>query len=364
MQPCNNQSSTLNTSSGGARSHRVPLQRDRLRAAVLVAFVVSAVQAATALPQDVVKPTVDPIVRLPAPTPIAARQRPDGRIEVTWTAVVGAERYELWRSVPPAGQVIVPLPDPTATIYVDADVKAGSTYYYVVAGINGAGIGLKASSAPVTVTATATTTIPTSSTAPSQTVQAKLVGPTSVSVSFTPVTGATSYRVDRMTYLASTTDPTQMAPTPVATAEAYAGLSQSFTDNIGSSVSQRWMRYQVTPFLGLGTGSTVGSQYPYVVVPATTTSTAGTTSSTTASSGSTTFTEAASTAIKIGTTASLASIAGTSGARWVSVNESVATVDASGIVTGRASGSTHVLGMSGAPDGSLRIVAVPVTVTP
>jgi hypothetical protein len=46
------------------------------------------------------------------------------------------------------------------------------------------------------------------------------------------------------------------------------------------------------------------------------------------------------------------------------MNESVATVDASGIVTGRAGGSTQVIGLSGASDGSLRVVAVPVTVTP
>jgi hypothetical protein len=59
---------------------------------------------------------------------------------VVWQAVDGASRYKVVRSVPPAVAATLTLPNPGDTQYVDTDVKAGSTYYYVVSGINEAGI--------------------------------------------------------------------------------------------------------------------------------------------------------------------------------------------------------------------------------
>ena len=82
----------------------------------------------TAQTQDqTIKPTATQD-RLPAPKP-TARQLPDGRIEVSWPAVEGAAKYQVWRSVPPAPQALLS-PDQTSTTYIDSDVKAGSTYYY------------------------------------------------------------------------------------------------------------------------------------------------------------------------------------------------------------------------------------------
>ena len=85
--------------------------------------------------EDVRKPT--PAGRR-LPTPVA-RQLPDGRIEVTWPAVEGTIKYELIRSVPPAPQTVISQPNPADTVYLDSDVKAGSTYYYVVAAIDESG---------------------------------------------------------------------------------------------------------------------------------------------------------------------------------------------------------------------------------
>ena len=53
------------------------------------------------------------------------------------------------------------LPNPSDTVYVDLDVKPGSTYYYLVAAVNEAGLpGLKRGSAPVVATAPAATQPP------------------------------------------------------------------------------------------------------------------------------------------------------------------------------------------------------------
>jgi hypothetical protein len=83
-----------------------------------------------------------------------ASQQPDGSIRVVWSAVDGAVRYSLTRSVPPAGATLMTLPKSPDTVYVDRDVKSGSTYYYLVAAVNEAGVtGLKVSAPPVTATA-------------------------------------------------------------------------------------------------------------------------------------------------------------------------------------------------------------------
>ena len=126
-----------------------------LRPGVLL-IVILALAAARPSAQDPInKPTAEPspLLRLRAPTAVSARQLPDGRIEVRWDAVDGAAKYDLWRSVPPAGQTVVTRSNPAETTYIDADVRTGSTYYYVVAAVTTGGIsGLKAGSIPVTAT--------------------------------------------------------------------------------------------------------------------------------------------------------------------------------------------------------------------
>ena len=94
--------------------------------------------------------------RLPGPAKITVVQQPDGRIRVAWNAVDGAARYALYRSVPGVGQGYVVLPNPADTTFLDADVKAGFNYYYVVnaVGPNG-GVGLKVGAQPLLSTSTA-----------------------------------------------------------------------------------------------------------------------------------------------------------------------------------------------------------------
>ena len=125
----------------------------RLGAVLALIGALAAARASAQAPVD--KPTAErsPLTRLPVPTSVTARQLPDGRIEVRWDAVDGAVKYDLWRSVPPGGQTIVMRSNPAENIYIDPDVRKGSTYYYVVAAVTSAGIsGLKAGSIPVTAT--------------------------------------------------------------------------------------------------------------------------------------------------------------------------------------------------------------------
>lgn len=132
-----------------------------LRPISIAAFVALAGMIPARAAQDPVdKPRTDPTTldRLPAPTSVTARQLPDGRIEVRWNAVEGAARYDVWRSVPPAPQMMVSRPNPADTTYIDTDVKAGSTYYYVIGAVarGGTTTGLRAGSRPVTATTVAT----------------------------------------------------------------------------------------------------------------------------------------------------------------------------------------------------------------
>ena len=103
--------------------------------------------------QEISKPRPEIQSRPAAPATITAVQQPDGRILVVWRGVEGAAKYSLYRSVPNLGAGIVALARPTDTLYVDSDVKAGYSYYYVVNAVSGSGAaGLKTSAPPVAAT--------------------------------------------------------------------------------------------------------------------------------------------------------------------------------------------------------------------
>ncbi len=132
------------------------MRRDDLMISALLRLALVAAPLGVAGAQDeITKPTTT-TSRLPAPTPVA-RQIPDGRIEVRWSAVAGAAKYQLIRSVPPAVATPLSPPDPADTIYLDRDVKAGNTYYYVVGAVDESGqLGIKRGALPVTASISAT----------------------------------------------------------------------------------------------------------------------------------------------------------------------------------------------------------------
>jgi hypothetical protein len=128
----------------------------------LIIMALSAAPLSLLVSQEVTKPVASPPSgRLPAPAAITAVQLIDGHIRVSWVAVEGAVSYRLFRSVPPAGTTAMSLPNPANPGYDDADVKAGSTYYYNVFAVDAAGVaGLKVASTPVTVVPTPAATDP------------------------------------------------------------------------------------------------------------------------------------------------------------------------------------------------------------
>jgi hypothetical protein len=130
------------------------MRRVLIGAAPLAVVALAVVPQATAqLP--VTKPTSTSTGRLPAPSPVVATQLPNGTMDVRWRAIPGAAKYAVIRSVPPTPQQAVA--NPTDTVYVDPNVQAGSTYYYVVNAVDSAGIGgLKAGSPPVLAKISAT----------------------------------------------------------------------------------------------------------------------------------------------------------------------------------------------------------------
>jgi hypothetical protein len=73
------------------------------------------------------------------------------------------------------------------------------------------------------------------------------------------------------------------------------------------------------------------------------------------------LTAVAAVTLATGATTPLGSTVG-SAARWLSLDDAIATVNASGTVTARASGTTQVLAASTTADGSVRVAAIQVTV--
>ncbi len=119
----------------------------------------------TATPTDAATATATPTVEAQALTaPSLTAQDTGGAVELSWTAVAGAVRYELfyWTSAEDWKQIGGD--NLTATSYTHSDPEVGTTYYYTVRGVNAAGQGGPwAENVPVTVSAgQAATATPTS----------------------------------------------------------------------------------------------------------------------------------------------------------------------------------------------------------
>ncbi len=109
-----------------------------------------------------------------------------GKVTITWTAVSGATKYRLQRATTSSWSTIN---YPTTNSYTDTDVTNGTTYKYrVLAYVNGA---WSAASASVSATPDSSVLAPTN--------VRTVVGGGYVSISWSAVTGATQYKVERST---------------------------------------------------------------------------------------------------------------------------------------------------------------------
>jgi fibronectin type 3 domain-containing protein len=146
-----------------------------------------------------------------APTGLTGAASP-GQVSLAWNAVNGATGYQVKRSTT-SGSGYANVGSPvTGTSYLDTGLVNGTAYYYVVAASNNAGAG--ANSAQAAATPSGPSTAPTGVTA--------TPGANQIVISWTAVSGATSYKVLRST--TSGTGYTQVG-TPTTTSWAHTGVT-------------------------------------------------------------------------------------------------------------------------------------------
>lgn len=152
----------------------------------------------------------------PAPTGVIATPG-DKQIVLAWTAVNGATSYHVKRSTSSSAETQVAAP--TTAGFTDTGLTNGTKYFYVVTVVTGSGE--SGNSSEVNATPQAAVTIPA---VPSGLVAT--AGDTTVSLTWTAVSGATSYHVKRST--TSGSGYTQIAA-PTAASFGDSGLTNGTT---------------------------------------------------------------------------------------------------------------------------------------
>jgi hypothetical protein len=303
--------------------------------------------------EPVTKPVNQPAAagdRLPAPRNITAVQLPDGRIRVSWSPVVGATSYAIVRSVPPEAPKAI-TPNVTDTVFIDSDVWAGKTYYYVISALNNEATGMRQGSAPLKATLTAAGAIVVIPSAP-----------TNVVARYDP-----AVRSIRVTWVGprDVTFVVEFKRTPIDTSFVNVTRTRNnFLDVSGGPEGLR-VQFRVASENAAGTRSaaTMSNEVlvdSLAVQPA---SSGGAMSG--ATSGTVAVTMGSALSLRVGATISAKPAqSGASAPRWLSLDEGIATVDAAGTVTARSAGRAQILAIGRAADGSVRVTLVAVTVSP
>ena len=114
-----------------------------------------------------------------------------GKVTLAWSASTGATSYNVSRATNSSGTYAT-IGTSTSTSYVDANVTAGTTYYYVVSASDQGGTSVNC--APVAATPTAVAVVP-----PAPTSLVASAGNAQVVLAWNASAGATSYTVGRAT---------------------------------------------------------------------------------------------------------------------------------------------------------------------
>jgi parallel beta-helix repeat protein len=179
-----------------------------------------------------------------APTGLAATANGSAAIDLTWSASSGATSYNVLRSTTSGGETM--LTSVSTTAYHDTGLSAGTTYYYEVQAVDGGGTSANSSEANATTVPAVPTGVGASATA------SKI----QVDLSWTAVTGATGYNVQRSL---STGGPySQVGGTPTTT-----GITFSDT-----TVAANTAYYYEVQAVGIGGTSGNSGEVTSTTVPA------------------------------------------------------------------------------------------------
>jgi subtilisin family serine protease len=140
---------------------------------------------------------IKPLAPLAAPSGLVATAA-DASVKLTWSAVNGATNYVVKRSTTVGGPYTV-IATVTGTTYTDTTVSNGSNYFYVVAAVSSAGTSPNSTEVSAAPKAAVQIVPPTDVTASAA--QTLVSGAATVTVRWTAVPGAASYRVKRATTL-------------------------------------------------------------------------------------------------------------------------------------------------------------------
>lgn len=298
--------------------------------------------------------------RLPAPAKITATQEPAGPIRVVWSSVEGAVRYSLTRSVPPAPAALVNLPNPTDTVYIDRDVKPGSTYYYLVGAVNEGGIiGMKVSASPVKAEDPARYAVP----APPTNVRAVING-NALTLSWNSSGDVLRFRVERGTI-------TENSPPAWISLASYPSCC-FMGDRLEGVAPGTRVQYRIRaesqfgalsePVLSNEITTPTLAANDSTAEPKDSTGQQPTDSTPTSSDTTSTRVRPAvigpATRLKVGETVNLGKSSPFTGLkltnpRWLSLNQSTATVTNKGVVKGVAVGVTHIVAIGTTSDGAI-----------
>jgi hypothetical protein len=158
-------------------------------------------------------------------------------LTVSWNSVEGATSYQLFRDSSPTGSFSYQVYDGSTTHYTDEGLVSGTTYYYKVRAMTGTTAGsFSAPESGVTVPS-----IPSGlNVGPS--------GPTSLAVSWDPVTGAESYQLYR--------DVSSSGPFAI---QIYSGNMKKYTDGSLSSGTTYYYKVRASNAGGSGDFSAIQS---------------------------------------------------------------------------------------------------------
>jgi fibronectin type 3 domain-containing protein len=141
-------------------------------------------------------------------------------IDISWSGVNGAERYNIFRSTSSTG-TFEGLFYVTETRYTDTELSPNTTYYYRVSAVKGGAESLQSTTAWAKTFTNNTEQVP----APPLGLNAIPLSSTSIVVSWNPVGNALSYRL----YRRSGAGPLELIATPSSTSHTDTGLSPSTT---------------------------------------------------------------------------------------------------------------------------------------